>query len=219
MRATPTFFSLLLCCSAAACTPTDMNMTTASHAPEAATYRVNPAPTQGYRIRMTIKDAPGPFAWKKALAQYDVVNRECLSPPRDNPSGRSAPVPTEDVEIPLKQISENEYEAFLYADYMQDEDYTGRGVCHWKLIQFRVHMKATGADGETLFIPAIPHNKIIRSETEVVYFNKISYPRLASSELEEPVDTGESNRARFGPAIHDSDLFTVTFEPAKGTER
>ena len=190
-------------------------MTTASHAPEAATYRVNPAPTQGYRIRMTIKDAPGPFAWKKALAQYDVVNRECLSPPRDNPGGRSAPVPTEDVEIALKQISENEYEAFLYADYMQDEDYTGRGVCHWKLIQFRVHMKATGADGETLFIPAIPHNKLIPSETEVVYFNKRTYPRV---EMDNYPDTGMS-RHQYNVSVTDDDLFTVTFEPAKETER
>ncbi len=164
---------------------------------------------------MTIKDAPGPFAWKKALAQYDVVNRECLSPPRDNPSGRSAPVPTEDVEIPLKQISENEYEAFLYADYMQDEDYTGRGVCHWKLIQFRVHMKATGADGETLFIPAIPHNKLIRSETEVVYFNKRNYPRV---EMDNYPDTGMS-RHQYNVSVTDDDLFTVTFEPAKETER
>lgn len=177
-------------------------------------YRVNPAPKQGYRITMTIKDAPGPFASKKALAQYDVTNRECLSPPKDNPGGRSAPTPTEDIEIPLKQVSENEYEAFLYADHMLDEDYTGHGVCHWKLIQFRVHMKATGADGETLFIPAIPDEKLIPGETEVVYFNKRTYPR---AEMDNFPNTG-APRSRFNDDVREEDLFTVTYvadkEPA-----
>lgn len=178
-------------------------------------FQRNPAPKDAYRITMTIKDAPGSFASMRALAQYDVVNTECLSPPKDNPGGRSAPVPTEDVEIPLEKVSETEFAGTIYVDQMLDKDYTGRGVCHWKLIQFRVHMKATGADGDTLFIPSIPDQKLIPEQAEVVYFNKISYPRLSSSALQEPIDTGESDRSRFGPSIQDRDLFTVTFVPAK----
>ncbi|MDQ1118459.1 MULTISPECIES: hypothetical protein [Pseudoxanthomonas] len=204
----------------AACSPSDSRTDmTAVNSPAAEagtpTGARNPSPKDAYRITMTLKDAPGPFGWMKALAQYDVVNKECLSPPKDNPGGRSAPVPTDDVEIPLQKVSDTEYVATVYADQMLDEDYTGRGVCHWKLIQFRVHMKATGAQGETLFIPSIQDQKLIPAEQETVYFNKISYPRLASSALDEPLDTGESDRARFGASIRDDDLFTVTFVPHK----
>lgn len=178
-------------------------------------YRQNPAPKQAYRLKMKIENAPGPFAEMKALAQYDVTNQECLTPPKDNPGGLSSPVPTEDVEIPLTKVSDGEYEGTVYVDQMLDQDYVGRGTCHWELMQVRVHMKATGADGETLFIPSIPSRKLLPAEEEMVYFNKISYPRTQGSTLDEPVDTGESNRTKFGPTIREDDLFTVTFTPRK----
>lgn len=178
-------------------------------------YRQNPAPKQAYRIRMRIDGAPGPFAEMRGLAQYDVANQECLSPPDDNPGGRSAPVPTEDVEIPLTRVAEGEYEGTVYVDQMVDQDYVGRGICHWELMQFRVHMKATGGARETLFIPSIPSRKLIPAEQETVYFNKIAYPRMQGSTLDEPLSTGQSDRTRFGPAIGDDDLFTVTFTPRK----
>ena len=180
-----------------------------------AEYRRNPDPREAYRITMRIKDAPGPFASMRALAQYDVTNRECLAPPRDNPGGRSSPVPTEDVEIALTPTGDGQYAATVYGDYMLDEDYTGNGACHWELMQFRVHMKATGAKGETLFIPSIPDRKLLAGESETVYFNKVAYPRRASSELEEPLSLGESDRSRYGPSIRDDELFTVTFDLGK----
>jgi len=202
----------------AACSPsdsrTDMNAVTSStadHGGTAASAR-NPAPKDAYRVTMTIKDAPGPFGWMKALAQYDVVNKECLSPPKDNPGGRSAPVPTDDVEIPLRKISDTEYEAVVYADQMLDQDYTGRGVCHWKLIQLRVHMKATGAQAETLFIPSIPDDKLLASSPENVYFNRMTYPEAEG--VEDYPDTG-GGRSDYGPSVQDQDLFTVTFTPVK----
>ncbi|TAA08182.1 hypothetical protein EA658_09665 [Pseudoxanthomonas winnipegensis] len=202
----------------AACSPsdsrTDMNAVTSStaeHGGAVASAR-NPAPKDAYRITMTIKDAPGPFAWMKALAQYDVVNKECLSPPKDNPGGRTAPVPTDDVEIPLQKISETEYVGTVYADQMLDQDYTGRGVCHWKLIQFRVHMKATGAHAETLFIPSIPDDKLLAGSPENVYFNRVTYPEAEG--VEDYPDTG-GGRSDYGPSVQDQDLFTVTFTPVK----
>lgn len=202
----------------AACSPpdsrTDMNAVISSTADQggAPASARNPAPKEAYRITMTFKDAPGSFAWMKALAQYDVVNKECLSPPKDNPGGRTAPVPTDDVEIPLQKISETEYVGTVYADQMLDQDYAGRGVCHWKLIQFRVHMKATGARGETLFVPSIPDDKLLASATETVFFNKQSYPRV---EMDDYVSTGVNERSKFGPAITDDDLFTVEFHASK----
>ena len=86
--------SLIAC----ARTGNDMN-SNAAHSPASdAAYPMveyrNPEPKIAYRITMTITGAPGPFAWMRPIAHYDVTNRECLSPPKDNPGGRSSPVPT-----------------------------------------------------------------------------------------------------------------------------
>jgi hypothetical protein len=175
-------------------------------------YRHNPSPRQGWTLTMRIDDAPGPFASMRALEQYDVVNTECLPPPKDNPGGHTSPVPTEDVEIPLTRVSENEYVGTVYADRMLDEDYHGRGVCRWKLVQARVHMKATGAEGETLFIPSISEQQIVSGATEKAYFLRRFYP---SAEMDGYVDTGVSDRSKMNPDLRDEDLFTATFIPGK----
>src|SRR3546814_16555518 len=112
----------------AACTPSGIDMSTpaspsdaAARGQDGATYRTNPRPTQAYRITMTITDAPGPFASMRALAQYDVVNKQCLSPPKDNPGGHTAPVPTQEVQTPLTRVSDNEYHGVVSAAWMQED--------------------------------------------------------------------------------------------------
>lgn len=208
----------------AGCSPTGIDMTNAAPSSDASPaapgtaqpqYRRNPAPTRAYRITMTIRDAPGAFAWMRPIAHYDVVNRECLSPPKDNPGGRSAPTPTEALDVALEPVGPGVYATTVYADYIQDEDYVGQGVCRWELTGFVVQMKATGAARETLFTPNMFGEDLLAGMTETNYFNKISYPRLESSELEQPLSTGQSDRSRFGPSIRDEDLFTVTFAAVK----
>ncbi|MBE2211429.1 MAG: hypothetical protein IAE66_07450 [Xanthomonadaceae bacterium] len=211
-----TVFGLPLTLLLAACTPSGMDMTTDT-APAAATggkasFRHNPASRQALRITMTIKDAPGPFRWMRPIAHYDVVNRECLSPPKDNPGGRSAPTPTAPTDFVLKPAADGVYTGVVYADLMEDEDYVGNGVCRWALTSIVVQMKATGADGETLFTPNIPQSKLAPGNTETVYFNKAAYSRKDGSGF---ANAGLSDRSRFGPSIHDADLFTVTFAIAK----
>lgn len=202
-----------------ACTPSGIDMTSSASEPGPAAsgqagraYRTNPQPTQAYRITMTIADAPGPFASMRALAHYDVTNKECLRPPKDNPGGHTSPVPTAPTEFAMERIADGVYAGVVHADLMLDEDYTGHGVCHWELTSVVVQMKATGADGETLFVPSIVGRKLLSEEAETVYFNKRSYPR---GEMDNYPNTGVSDRSRFGPSIRDEDLFTVTFTPAR----
>jgi hypothetical protein len=207
----------------AACSPSRTDMTSpastsepAARQQEGPVYRQNPHPQQAYRITMTIENAPGPFAHMLGLAQFDVVNPECLPPPDDN-DGHTWPVPTEGVEIPLQKVADNTYSGVVYADQMLDEDYFGHGVCRWKLIQAQVQLKATGAKDETKFIADYPDAKLSTEEPETVYFNKISYPRFGESEPSEyeSVSFGLNDRSRFGPTIRDEDLFTVMFTSRK----
>ncbi|MET0288126.1 MAG: hypothetical protein ABW178_00695 [Pseudoxanthomonas sp.] len=213
----PRLSAATLVMALAACTPsrTDMNAVaspTALHAADSAHQR-NPAPKQAYRITMTLRDAPGPFASMKALAQYDVVNKACLSPPKDNPGGHTAPVPTEDVEIPLQKVSDTEYVGTVYADQMADQDLAGHGVCQWKLMQFRVHMKATEEHGQGQVVPSIQNAELLAGEAETVYFNKSAY--ASRDPAYAPISFGQTDRSRFGPAITDAELFTITLSATK----
>jgi hypothetical protein len=185
----------------------------AAHSPDStatdpmAEFR-NPKPSQALRITMTITGAPGPFAWMRPIAHFDVTNRECLSPPKDNPGGRSAPVPTAPTEFELTQSGEGVYTGVVYADLMRDRDYNGHGICHWELTSVVVQMKPTGAAGETFFVPAIPGSKLSPGNTQSVYYNKNAYTRKDASALGNP---GFSDRQHVSPSIPESDLFTINF--------
>ena len=175
-------------------------------------YKINSSPEQRYDITMTIANAPGPFASMEGLVQYDVSNSLCLPPPDSNPGGYSAHM-TRHIPFVLTRVSETHYTGTVFADLMLDEDYHGRGVCHWKLIQARVHMKATGADGETLFIPSLSVENLFDGKAVTTYFLKKSYPRHPESTLENPVAFGQSDRSKMMSTIKDDELFTITLTP------
>ncbi len=178
-------------------------------------YRENPAPRQAYRLTMRIDDAPGPLKIMVSAAQYDVVNKECLPPPKENPGGRSSPVPTNDIPFELTHVAENEYTGVVYVDGMLDEDYHGRGVCRWALIQAQVQLKATGADGETKFIASLSRsqNEIASSAPKITYYWKRGYP---SAGVRDFPDFGEPDEERFKLDIR-GELFSITLHAEEGT--
>ena len=178
-------------------------------------YKINSSPEQRYDITMTIANAPGPFASMEGLVQYDVSNSLCLPPPDSNPGGYSAHM-TRHIPFVLTRVSETHYTGTVFADLMLDEDYHGRGVCHWKVVQARVHMKATGADGETLFIPSLSVENLFAGKAVTTYFLKKSYPRHPESTLENPVAFGQSDRSKMMSTIKDDELFTITLTPKEG---
>lgn len=174
-------------------------------------YRENPRPQQAYRLTMAIENAPGPFKVMVSAVQYDVVNTECLPPPKENAGGRSSPVPTNDIPFELTRVSENQYVGVVYLDGMIDEDYHGRGICRWELVQAQVHLKATGAESETRFIASLSrdHDGFGSGNTKVLYYSKNSYPRHPEANLDEPISIGQENRARMASWLTDDDVFSV----------
>ena len=175
-------------------------------------YRENPSPKHAYRLTMTIKDAPGPLKIMVSAAQYDVINTECLPPPKENPGGRSSPVPTRDIPFELTQVSDGQYTGIVYADAMIDEDYHGRGVCRWGLVQAQVQLKATGAEAETKFIASLSqHQGDFRSgQPKTLYYTKNSYPAHPESTVKDFPDFGQADRSKMASRLADSDLFTIT---------
>jgi hypothetical protein len=213
-------FGLISTLALAACSPSRTDMTSQVSAsepvarkPAGPAYRQNPQPRQAYRITMTVENAPGPFAHMLGLAQFDVVNPECLPPPDDN-NGHLWPVPTEGVEVPLQKVAEHTYSGVVYADQMLDEIYYGRGVCRWKLIQVQVQLKATGAKGETKFIPLLDSEELFAGEPQKVYFWKGYYPGT-SDVLEEYPEFGQTDRTKMASEIRDEELFIITMTARK----
>ena len=172
-------------------------------------HTVNPQPKQAYQITLTLADAPGPFASMLGLVQYEVVNRECLSPPKDNLGGAGMYM-TRFLPFELTRVSDTEYTGTVYADGLLDEDYYGRGVCRWQLTRAYAQLKATGAPRETLFSPSISAEPLLAENTKTIYFTKDSYPRHPQSTLEDPSTSGQIDRSKMASFLTDEDLFTIT---------
>lgn len=175
-------------------------------------YKENKNPERAFRLTMRIDNAPGPLKVMVSASQYDVVNRECLPPPKNNPGGHLSPVPTNDIPFELARISDNEYTGVVYADGMIDEDYHGRGVCRWSLIQAQVQLKATGAENETRFIASLSrnHDEFGSGRPKILHYVRKSYPVHPESKINDFPDFGQSDRSRMAIGLTDDDLFTIT---------
>lgn len=206
-------FPLLAALSLTACSASETNMN--QNAPNESGLQpvehdrgrahLNPSPKRAYEIVMTIENAPGPFADVSGGAQYDVTN--------ENECGHinAAGVPeriTSQERVALTKVSDTEYRGIVYLDRMLDEDYYGRGVCHWELTAASATLRATGADGETLFQPAIMVDQLLSGEEVQLYFWKGAYPRDAMANYR---DSGFPTPDRYKPEIRD-ELFKVTLK-------
>lgn len=166
--------------------------------------KLNPSPRKAFEVTLTLKDAPGTFGLVQGAAQYDVSNEaECGKiQPETGTAGRI----TSQEDFALKKISDTEYRGTVYLDLMQDEDYYGRGVCHWEFSGASVTLKATGAEEETRFLSFIEAAKITAQQTSTEYYWSERYPR---SEMSNFPDMGKSDPEGFKSEIRDN-LFTIT---------
>ena len=188
----------------AACAPAQDASTSAEGRGGEPLRKLNPNPERAYVITMKIEGAPGPFAVVRGSAQYDVENApECG---RYLKFAGVHPGMTSMENFPLTQISDNEYQGTVYADFLLDEDYFGRGVCRWKFMQAQVVLKATGADGETRFLPSILSEDVYGQESQTRYFWKDRYPR---SQTENFPSFGQEDRTKFAQHVSDDELFTI----------
>jgi hypothetical protein len=129
----------------------------------------NPNPKIRYEITLTIKDAPGPFESIKGYMLYKVTNEQCA--PFERFAGIYHPPPDQDLPFTLTQVSDQEYKGTIYLDLLQDEDYYGKGVCHWSMPFVLANLKV----GEVTFGPDISQAQIIQEQSVQQYFPKKAY--------------------------------------------
>ena len=179
-------------------------------------YRENPAPSRIHGIEVRMEGVPGDFGYVQGAMQFDVTNRTCLPPPDANPGGYTSPVPTRMIPFALERGGDGVYRGTVAADGMIDEDYHGRGVCEWALKNVQVQLKATGAEGETLFIADLDGDEAVVGGRREIYFRKVLYPRHPRSTTDEPFVIGRAGRAAMAH-LRDDELFKVTLTASERT--
>lgn len=109
-------------------------------------------PQKAYKLKVKINGVPGEFKSARAVASFDIGNiKECGYYLGGSYQG-TVPGVERDIEFPLIQLSDTEYEGVFYTDWGKDGDFFGKGVCHWVFTYAGVAFKATGDKGETQFV-------------------------------------------------------------------
>jgi hypothetical protein len=163
----------------------------------------NPNPKMRYEITATIEGAPGPFDRIHGIADYRVTNELCVPP---TPVMGARIVPEKRADIEFRHEHDNVYRATVYLDLLEDEDYFGKGTCHWALMAAGIELThATVTFSASLF-----HDDVLAGKTVPRYFAEGSYAKAQT----EHVDTGIADRAQFHGA---GSLFSVTMKAEERT--
>ena len=183
-----------------------------------ARFQLNPHPKQAYRLRIKINAAPGPLKLMRNMS-VGYGARDC-SYIINHIEGASAN-PEKKVRAETRKLAEFEYETIIYADAVQDEDYFGEGVCHWKAEGFGLGFQATGSPNETIFNFGDSLDDLIEKKTLTKYYWKGGYPYFknidgSNSNTENTVSFGGDTLTDFSEDRW-QDLFTiaVTLEEIK----
>ncbi|WP_430544047.1 hypothetical protein [Stenotrophomonas maltophilia] len=167
--------------------------------------KLNPSPQQGYELVLTLKDAPGPFAVVEGVAQYDVRNHKDCGRVLWA-TGTASRITSQEL-VELHKVGENEYRGTFYLDRMQDEDYYGRGVCHWTLTGVGAMLRATGDTANTRFLTFLNKDRVDAGSPLTLYYPKVAYPR-AELATNYPA-SGKENPSEYKEELRDA-LFSTT---------
>lgn len=167
--------------------------------------KLNPSPQQGYELVLTLKDAPGPFAIVEGSAQYDASNYADCG--RIVPATGTAGRITSQEPVTLHKVGEHEYRGTFYLDRMQDEDYYGRGVCHWALTGVGAMLRATTGEADTRFLTFIDKERMDARSPLTLYYPRVAYPR-AELAANYPA-SGKENPSEYKEELRDA-LFSTT---------
>jgi len=130
--------------------------------------KLNPSPRMRYEITAVVEGAPSHFEAVEGHADFKVTNEDCV--PLTPITGATI-VPEKKIPLTYDHVGENEYRAIVFLDQLQDEDYFGRGTCHWSVVAASIDLH----HGATSFSPAIYHDDIVSQKKVVKYFSIKSY--------------------------------------------
>ncbi|WP_373979925.1 hypothetical protein LN047_19455 [Achromobacter sp. JD417] len=218
LGALPLLALLAAATSGASLADTPAKSDAASNTRAPALRKLNPAPAHAYEIRLTLPNASelssaaddkSPFTVVEGTAQFDASNAARCG--RSNALAGNVPTLSSHEPFRLSRISATEYIGTVYADLLLDEDYYGRGVCHWQLTEARVAVRARTDSADTRFVAGLPAQKVLASDTQARYFWKGYYPNF---EQRQHTDYGR-NQLDAVPANRRGEFFVITLTSRK----
>ncbi len=180
--------------------------------------KLNPTPTQAYEVRVTLAnaadlssaaDGKSPFTLVEGVAQFDASNAARCG--RSNALSGNVPTMSSHEPFELSRVSATEYVGTVHVDMLLDEDYYGRGVCHWTLTEARVVVRALMDIADTRFVAALPAGKLIAADSQTRYFWKGYYPRFEQGQF---ADYGRLQLDAV-PVNRRSEFFSITLTARK----
>lgn len=166
----------------------------------------NPHPKMRYDITMTIGEVHGSFDSVTGFVQYEVTNKNCV--PEDPIAGVTVK-PSTNPTFKFTRVSDNVYTTTVYADLMKDEDYYGKGVCHWAMTAVVAELKTN----EVTLGPDIDYDEMASHKPNTTYFSKEFYSKSDVPDLHDP-GIPYSRYSTLDPDDR-SDFFAITMT-AKG---
>jgi len=149
----------------------------------------NPAAADAQRLDFRFEDAPGPFSKVRAEAVYRVENETCV---KARPFSGAVLPPEYKLDLSLKPLGENRYEALFHRDALRDADYFGLGLCRWKLQHVVIFFSSQATDfTAALFYPQDPEGKIEPVQSFFLHRDYFSKP--------EPMTLAFGEKAGFYP--------------------
>ena len=128
----------------------------------------NLLPVKRYKVTV-VTDAPGPWDSVNAIVFFDITDEKCV---------RIAPVIGSEIrpdgidqEIEMTRVNENTWEGYFYRDLVLDENYYGRGVCHWDATQVAPHFVVHGES----FGTSVWTEDALHKGPQVAYFRNSDY--------------------------------------------
>ena len=127
--------------------------------------QLKPNASVRYEITVNVEDLPGRFDTVAAFANYKVTNEACV--PMTPVSGvKRAPIKR--IDLDLLTVDEHTFKAEVFVDRLLDEDYFGRGVCHWSLVAATF----TGTRGKTQFHSPLAQIPLTDQTTQTRFYSK-----------------------------------------------
>lgn len=147
----------------------------------------NPAPRMRYELTVKVDGAPGPFDRIEGVVDYRVANEACVPL---TPVVGATVSPEKRVPITLKPAGDGLYKGEVFADLLQDEDYFGKGVCHWSVVAASANLWVKQVD----FSAPLFKDELFKGKPVTRWYSNRSY---AMTQMER-VDTGEESRTQYG---------------------
>ncbi|WP_186271701.1 hypothetical protein [Burkholderia gladioli] len=136
----------------------------------------NADPRIRYTITAHLNGAPGPFDRAEVGVSYRVDTPDCVPL---TPVAGATVVPQRHIRVAMEPRGDAFVGTVLF-DLFKDEDYFGRGVCHWSVVGVTTDFH----HGSVTFSPAIYKADMLSGRKIVKYFSKRSYERSSTARID-----------------------------------